>query len=153
VADPLTQLMAALAREDELGNRVHALDDVRHAIPLIVLSAGLDVGKLSEGTQQLMLEVTLAAGLDPFADPAPTPEQIVEAFAQFYRDQPVDAAILEEIRKAFEAVDDGPPKAAQALLGQERSTGVLGGGERPKGTIPAALGRLQTSVPPRKKDR
>ena len=149
--------MAALAREDELGNRVHALEDVRHALPLIVLTAGLDVGKLSEGTQELMLEVTLAAGLDPLADPPPPPEETVEAFAQYYRGQPVDAAILEEIRKAFEELDDGPSKGAQALLGADKSTGVLGGGERPEGTIPAALGRLRasTSVPPRtkKKDR
>lgn len=143
--------MTALSRIDDDGNRVFPLLEVRHAIPLIVLSAGLEVDKLTEGVQELMLQTSLDAGLDPTAEPAPSPEEIVEAFARHFREHPVSPAILEEIRRAFEAVADAPSKAAQALLGSETKSGVLGGGVRPEGTIPAALGRLQTVTQRNKK--
>jgi len=151
VKDPLQTLLTALHREDDIGNRVHALDDVRHAIPLIVLMAGLDLEKLSPGTQELMLQASLAAGLDPLADPAPTPDETVSAFVRYFEAHPVEPAILHDIQQAFEGLEDGPSKAARALLGTEASTGVLGGGERPAGTIPAALGRLHTSLPTKKR--
>lgn len=143
VSDPMSKLMAALAREDEDGNRVIPLSDVRHALPLIVLTAGLDFDSLSEGMQELMLETALEAGLDPEADPPATAEETVEAFAAYYREEPVSPDVLEEIRKAFAGDEDGPSKAAQALLGAPVRSGVLGGGERPAGTIPASLSRLQ----------
>jgi hypothetical protein len=130
---------------------VFPLEDVRHAIPLIVLLGGLDLAKVSDGVLELMLETSLEAGLDPEGDPPPTAEETVEAFGAYFHDRPVSPAILEEIRKAFESLPEAPSKAAQALLGTERTGGVLGGGARPEGTIPAALGRLQTMAPATKK--
>ncbi|OGQ25435.1 MAG: hypothetical protein A2138_10270 [Deltaproteobacteria bacterium RBG_16_71_12] len=146
MADPLDDLTAALSRLDDDGNRVYPVDDVRHAIPLIVLMNGLDLAAQTEGVQQLVLETLLAAGVDPEAKPAPEPEEAIAALASWYQEHPVSAAVLDEIRKAFEGPTDGPSKAARALLGTEEKRGVLGGGERPAGTIPAALGRLQTSA-------
>jgi hypothetical protein len=151
VADPIETLMAALSRLDDDGNRVFPVEDLRHAIPLIVLLSGLDLSKVSEGVLELMVETSLAAGLDPEADPPPTAEETIEAFEAYFHDRPVSPAILDEIRKAFESLPGAPSKAAQALLGTERTTGVLGGGARPEGTIPGALGRLQTMAPRGKK--
>lgn len=151
MADPLDDLTAALARLDDDGNRVFPVDDVRHALPLIVLMNGLDLAAQTQGVQQLVLEALLAAGLDPEVEPAPAPDEMVAALAAWYREHPVSVAVLEEIRKAFEGSTDGPSKAARALLGTEHKSGVLGGGERPAGTIPAALGRLQTVTQRNKK--
>jgi hypothetical protein len=148
--DAIDALMAGLNRYDEIGNRVHALVDVRHALPLIVLTAGLDVTKLSAGMQELMAETVIAAGVDPQADPAPDADALIAAIAAWYQENPVAPGVLEEIRKAFEQLPEGPSARAQALLGQQKGSGVLGGGVRPEGTIPAALGRLSAMAPKKK---
>lgn len=149
--DRLDDLTSALSRLDDDGNRVFPVDDVRHAIPLIVLMNGLDLASQTEGVQQLVLETLLAAGLNVEDADGAEPDEVVEALATWYRANPVSPAVLEEIRRAFEGSTDGPSKAAQALLGTEQKAGVLGGGERPAGTIPAALGRIQTVTQRNKK--
>lgn len=151
MADPLDDLTAALSRLDDDGNRFFPVDDVRHAIPLIVLMNGLDLAAQTPGVQELVLETLLAAGLDPEATPAPEPDEVVAALASWYGAHPVAPEILDEIRKAFEGSAEGPSKAARALIGTEEKAGVLGGGERPVGTIPAALGRLHTVTQRNKK--
>jgi hypothetical protein len=153
VSDAIDTLLTALLREDDGGIRVHSLEEVRHAIPLIVLLSGLEVDALSEGVQELMLEAFEEAGLDASTDPAPSPDDTIAAFATYYGTYPVSPAILDEIRKVFEPEAGAPSKAAQALIGTEHGTGVLGGGTRPEGTIPAALGRLQTMAAPSKRKK
>ena len=97
-----------------------------------------------------MAETVIAAGLDPQADPAPDADAVVAAIAAWYQENPVSPALLEEIRKAFERLPEGPSDRTRTLLGQDKTGGVLGGGVRPAGTIPAALGRLQTMAPKKK---
>lgn len=143
VSDPLDDLLTALSSLDDDGNRVFPVDDVRHAIPLMVLLGGLDLATLSAGVQELMVETLLEAGVDLDVEAAEG-EAIAAALARWYVEHPVAPAILEEIRKAFADTAEGPSRAAQTLLGTERVTGVLGGGERPPGTIPGALGRIAT---------
>ncbi len=150
MSDPLDTLLAALSRLDDDGNREFAVDDVRHAIPLIVVTSGLELGALSAGVQQLMVETLLQAGVDLDTDEADG-DAIAAALADWYRAHPVAPAVLEEIRKAFDGADAGPSKAAQALLGTTQKAGVLGGGERPAGTIPGALGRIATVTQRNKK--
>ncbi|MCC7072173.1 MAG: hypothetical protein IT383_12670 [Deltaproteobacteria bacterium] len=141
MSDPLDTLLAALSRLDDDGNRVFPVDEVRHAIPLVVLLSGLELATLSEGVQRLMVETMLDAGVDLDLDTAEG-DDIAAALAAWYHERPVAPALLEEIRKAFEGGADAPSRAARALLGSERPKGVLGGGERPPGTVPGPLGRL-----------
>lgn len=142
MGDPVTALTESLSRTDKHGERVFAAEDVRHALPLIVLGAGLDASLLSPGMQDLMAETLEAAGVADATDE----EKALEALAGYYRAHPVAPAILEEIRRAFAPEGGAQPSAAiRHLVG---STPVpftpTAAQTRPPGSIPGPLSRLKT---------
>jgi hypothetical protein len=146
IDDPFDRLVERLLRTDAEGNRVHSNDDVRHALPALALWAGLDLETLSPGMQELIGEKMQEAGLD-LAN-LPEGDQAIEAMAALYQEHPIAAGILTELERAFGAQAPEAGRHAQALLGRAPTSGVLGGGERPAGTVPGgAMSRLAAFPP------
>src|SRR5262245_55963302 len=92
------RIVEALSQVDEDGNDLFAPDDVRHALPYLVVTLDVPLDELSEGLQELVADTMSAAGADTGDDP-------VGALRAYYEKRPVDPLILDAVRKAFEGGD------------------------------------------------
>ena len=137
------RLVEALTRVDADGNDVHAAADVRHALPYLVIALDLDLDELSDPLQELVAEAMEAAGAMTAKDP-------IEALLAYFEKNPVTPAILDDVRRALsgDGLETGAHKAATMLGLDTKATAPPT--ERPKGTIPGAMARLQTAPPTKK---
>jgi hypothetical protein len=132
-------LVRRLNQLDADGNRLFAAEDVRYALPYVVLSSGLSLDDADDALMDAFADVAERAGVTPDMDGA-TVRAAIEAH---YRHHPIPAAM----RTIIDDVLSPSASQAQAQLGQARAMGVLGGGVRPAGTIAASMARFPAKPP------
>jgi len=142
MSDLETRLFDALMRSDEDGNNVFSFDDIRHALPYLVIALEIDIDDLSEGLMELFVETLTEANI-PLNKGS---EALVDAVIAFYEKKPPRPEILEAVKRSLggDGIERAEDKKRNSLLGVEKNTGVLGGGSRPQGTIPGAMARFGT---------
>jgi hypothetical protein len=90
VSDAANAIVAALTREDEDGNGVYSSDEIRHALPYLAVSLELPLAELSDGMQALVAAALADAG------------GTVEGLRAYYDAHPVNAHLLDDVRRALE---------------------------------------------------
>lgn len=148
-SDPAVALAAVFDARKPDGTFVYSDAEVRHYLPLLILSAKVPFAALDAATQQILGEFVGLAGLD-LSKPA---EQVQATIEAYYQKNPVNPAlqkgIMDVVRGVLASGGD-VSKAALAALGGQKSTGVLGGGVRPAGTAPGGVLTRLASIPPKK---
>lgn len=139
----LTSLLAIFDARQPDGTFVYTDAEVRHYLPYLVLAAKIPIETLHESVQELVGQLVVDAKLELGAGAA----KVQEALHAFYAAKPVNAALHKAVmgfaREQLLQSGDAGRAAVAALLGRETTTGVLGGGVRPPGTVPGGpLSRL-----------
>jgi len=148
------KLLRVFDQQDADGEYLHADEDVRHFVPLLLLSLGgdIDADALGDETQLLMGEMAAAAGIAADA----TAAQAAALVTAYYEANPPNEALLEAFNRFVReglAEGRGPAvsSAVRRLLGQDTSNRPVGQGPAPEGTVRAGMARF-ASVPSRKDD-
>lgn len=140
--DVFSTLLGAFV--DEAGALRYPVADVEHVLPWMLVNLPVDLGALDERTLILFAQAAEQAGVDD----AMAPAQIRAAFDAWYAAHPPSPAIVLALQEAWRRVNEGDgPAPFDAFTGAKHSTGVLGGGVRPAGTVPGALARLAAITP------
>jgi hypothetical protein len=141
-------LLLRLNQLDQTGNRVFAAEDVRHALPYIVIRSGTGLADASDELLNACADVADLAGVELSMDS----ETVTAAFETYFRQHPIAPALRQAIDDALMPAQTRGP---QAQLGHQPITGVLGGGMRPPGTTSGGLARLATlpMTPPKQETR
>jgi hypothetical protein len=147
----LLNVLRKLFRKDKEGNPVYVKAEIRHVIPILVFEAGLPLHDLPAELQTLVTGVAMAAGIVPKM----TLEQIRAAFKAYYGKYPPNPALLREMAEMLSGDESAFERTGVLadILGTRGLTGVLGGGERPKGTVAGGIAaRLNAglALPPKK---
>ncbi len=146
--DAFSTLLATFL--DDEGALKYPVADVEHVLPWMLVNLPVDLGALDEDTLVKFAEASERAGVtDDMAI-----EEIRATFDKFYQANPPSPAIVTALQEAWRRVNEGEgPAAFSGFLGEKQASGVLGGGERPQGTVPAALARLASFGADSKKRR
>jgi hypothetical protein len=135
--DAFSTLLATFI--DESGALKYPVEDVEHVLPWMLVNLPVDLEALDERTLVAFAKAAESAGVTDASDPA----EIRSAFDAYYRAYPPSPQVVTALTEAWRRVNEGEgPAAFSGFLGEHQATGVLGGGVRPAGTVPAALGRL-----------
>ncbi len=124
--------------------------DIEHFLPWTLLHMDVDLADLDEAT----IGIFAAAGKQAGVTAGMGPNDVVAAFDRWYQVHPPNPALAAALQEAWRELNAGAAVTAnpfEQFAGQKAATGVLGGGERPQGTIPGAMARLQTLEKPKKK--
>lgn len=141
------RLLSVFERKRDDGSYYFSDEDVQHFLPLVFLtvSDGPPSAELPDAVVQLLGLFASQAGVDP----QDGPEAVQRAVERYYESNPVNPEMLAAfqlfVREELAGSGDGAvAKAFASFLGGEETTGksVLGGGERPEGTTPAAMARF-----------
>lgn len=120
------------------------VEDVEHIIPWMLVNLPVDLASLDEDTLVRFAQTCDKAGVLPTMDAA----QIRSTLDAWYKLNPPSPAVVAALQEAWRAVNEGGGAGAfSSFSGEKRSTGVLGGGQRPAGTVPGALARLAGITP------
>lgn len=129
---------------DAQGALKYPVEDVEHVIPWMLVNLPVDLGSLDEDTLVRFAQTCDRAGVTSTMDAA----QIRATLDAWYQENPPAAAVVAAIQEAWRQVHEGTgPAPFAGFLGEKRSSGVLGGGERPAGTVPGAMARLAAITP------
>lgn len=140
--DAFSTLLACFLDED--GALKYPVDDVEHVIPWMLVNLPVELGGLDERTLIGFAQTCDKAGVTPEME-AP---QIRAQLDAWYHQHPPSHAVVSALQDAWRRIHEGEgPAPFASFLGDKRSTGVLGGGERPQGTVPGALARLAAITP------
>ncbi|MCC7072723.1 MAG: hypothetical protein IT383_15445 [Deltaproteobacteria bacterium] len=135
---------------DEQGALRYPAADVEHVIPWMLVNLPVDLGVLDEPTLILFAQASEKAGIKDAMDA----QEIRDAFDAWYLTNPPSPVVVAALQEAWRQVHEGSgPAPFAGFLGEKASTGVLGGGVRPQGTVPGALARLAAmtnGTPPKK---
>lgn len=144
----MVPLGAILYARDGDGKRLHGDEDVAYAVPLLIFILGLDPGELPDEVQEAFLRGCGLCGLTG----EESAEQLARTVGDAYAARPIEATLMEALDAWARAglLDRKTPDADKekyaAFLGSTTRGGVLGGGERPAGTIAAGpLARFATT--------
>lgn len=129
---------------DGEGALKYPVADIEHVIPWMLVNLPVDLGALDENTLIRFAQTCDKAGVVPAMDA----QQIRATLDAWYRDNPPSPEVVTALQEAWRRVNEvGGPAPFATFLGDKRGTGVLGGGERPAGTVPGALARLAAITP------
>jgi hypothetical protein len=149
MTDPATALAAVFDARKPDGTFVYSDEEVRHYLPLLILTAKIPFQKLDAAAQRILGEFVGAAQLDLSKPPA----EVQAVIEKHYEKNPVNPALHKGIMDVVRSVLAGGgdvSSAALAALGGQKTTGVLGGGVRPAGTAPGGVLARLASIPPKK---
>ncbi len=151
MAAQIDRLMALFERQTPDGTYHYSDADVRHYLPFLVIAAKVPTESLNADMQKLLGQFVVDAKLDlkqPAAD-------VQAAIVAYYDEKPANRELQTEVQKfvreELQAGGAGGDAAMAALLGgAATTTGVLGGGVRPEGSVPAGPMARFAVVPPKK---
>jgi hypothetical protein len=156
--DVVAQVLLLVTRTDDTGRPLYVNAEIRHIIPLVVLEVGMDLTTLPDKVRAIVDETALLAGVRA----GMSSDEVIAAFQKHYAKFPPNAQLVADIARVLQenvsaggqamGMGTGATGAMAAVLGTEKITGVLGGGERPKGTVPGGLAaQLAARAAPKKK--
>ena len=131
---------------DEQGRLRFPPEEIRHAIPFLVFALDFPFDDLSDDVKNLCVDACNKAGVR-----SDTPvEKARELLARYYKKNPISEDFSSRLLRVLKGDIVGGGKSAQeaalSLLGNQRSTGVLGGtgnDKLPPGAVRGgALGRI-----------
>lgn len=135
--DAFSTLLATFL--DDEGALKYPVADVEHVVPWMLVNLPVDLAALDEDTLVKFAEASERAGVTDDMDA----DAIRATLDKFYQANPPSPAIVTALQEAWRRVNEGDgPGAFSGFLGDKPASGVLGGGERPQGTVPGALARL-----------
>lgn len=147
-------LMGLFERQKPDGTFVYSDAEVRHYLPYLVLSAKVPLDRLHDSVQLMVGQLVVDAKLDLKAGAEKVQVQLEAYYAAHPVNPELHKAVLGFARESLAAGASGDAgrAAVAAMLGQDKASGVLGGGLRPAGTTPGGpLARLAAMAPPKKK--
>jgi hypothetical protein len=149
------KLLQVFDQQNDDGEHVFSDEDVRHFVPLLLLSLGgdVDTGALGEETLLLIGETAAAAGIEGDA----SGEAAAEKITAYYEANPPNEALLEALNRFLreglaEGQGPGVSSAVKSLLAQEASNRPVGDGPAPPGSVRGGLGARFANLPPKADD-
>ena len=135
---------------DDAGELLWPVQDVEHILPWCLVNMPVEMSELDEATVGLFVKTCAKAGVALDADA----DTVREGLAAYYAENPPNkqlAAALEGAWHEVNAAAGGADKNPFAKFsGSQGATGVLGGGERPQGTVPGGVLARLAAPPPKK---
>jgi hypothetical protein len=145
--DPFERLMQVFL--DDAGALAYSVEDVEHILPWCLVNMPVEMGELDEATVALFVKTCEKAGVPLDGDA----ETVREGLAAYYAEHPPNRALSAALEAAWHEVnaEAGAQKNPFAKFsGSQGPTGVLGGGERPQGTVPGGVLARLAGPPPKK---